>query len=236
MTTTKNRTDAEEVRDSPPTPIIIGIAGGTASGKSALADAIYRELGEDENVVYIHHEQYYKTVVVEKQPQEDHHPHECCRESKTKPLNFDHPDSLDTDLLIEHLQGLKKGMTVEVPHYDILQHKRIAWDKEFMQPKAFILLEGILLFSDPRLVNLIDVKVFVDVDADVRLFRRLDRDVNERGQTTMNVFKQYAETVGPMHEKFVEPSKRHADIIVQKGDNPMVVSMIINYLRVVSAK
>jgi len=151
--------------------------------------------------------------------------------SQRAQINFDHPQSLDTGLLVEHISSLKAGRSIEVPQYDFTIHSRLETTTT-LHPKPILLLEGILIFSDPRLASLLDLKVFVDAPADTRLMRRLQRDVTERARTMECVLRQYTETVGPMHDLFVEPSKRQADFIVNDGRNAHVLDMITNHLKV----
>ena len=193
-------------------PIVIGIAGGTGSGKTTLARKLYQHLGSGK-VAMINHDCYYK--------RHDEMPYEeRCK------LNYDHPDSFDTDLLIRHLKQLKAGKPVNVPVYDYTIHNRV--DKVTrVFPAPIIIVEGILIFADKDLCDLMDLKVFVDTDADVRILRRIKRDVNKRGRTLESVITQYLTTVKPMHEQFVEPSKRYADIIVPEGGkNAVAMDMI----------
>ena len=182
--------------------IIIGIAGGTGSGKTTLTARLRDHFGEDE-VSVINHDSYYK--------RHDELPYEeRCK------LNYDHPDSFDTALLVEHLQALRRGESVEVPVYNYAIHNRS--DKTVtVHPAPVIIVEGILIFASPELCELMDLKVFVDTDADVRILRRIVRDVKARGRTLDSVVTQYLTTVKPMHEQFVEPSKRKADLIVPEG-------------------
>lgn len=197
-------------------PIIIGIAGGTGSGKSTLADNIKKEFAH--NITMISHDYYYKA-----------HP-ELPFEERTK-LNYDHPDSIETSLLIEHLKELKKGNSIERPEYSFINHQRE--DKTVkVEPKKVIIVDGILIFENKELRDLMDIKIFVDTDADIRFIRRLLRDVQERGRTLDSVVTQYCTTVKPMHEQFVEPSKKHADIIVPEGGyNTVALNMIIEKIR-----
>ncbi len=197
-------------------PIIIGIAGGTGSGKSTLADNIKKEFAH--NITMISHDYYYKA-----------HP-ELPFEERTK-LNYDHPDSIETSLLIEHLKELKKGNSIERPEYSFINHQRE--DKTVkVEPKKVIIVDGILIFENKELRDLMDIKIFVDTDADIRFIRRLLRDVQERGRTLDSVVTQYCTTVKPMHEQFVEPSKKYADIIVPEGGyNTVALNMIIEKIR-----
>uniref|UniRef100_A0A7S2MBI1 Uridine kinase n=1 Tax=Helicotheca tamesis TaxID=374047 RepID=A0A7S2MBI1_9STRA len=202
-------------------PITIGIAGGSGSGKTTLAKAIYNELGQQENVTYLVHDDYYKDLT-----------HLSIEEREV--TNFDHPDSLDTDLLIEHVKDLKEGKTVDVPKYDFTTHNRTS-EVKVVESRPVILIEGILIFSDIRLVEQMDIKVYVDCDADMRLMRRIARDISVRGRTVDQVMKQYSKSVRPMHEEFVEPSKAAADVIVHttgiEDRTSVARAMITNYLK-----
>ena len=187
--------------------IIIGIAGGTGSGKTTLTQRLREHFGQNE-VSVINHDSYYKA--------HDELPYEeRCK------LNYDHPDSFDTPLLVEHLQQLRAGHPVDVPVYDYTIHNR---SKETVRvlPAPVIIVEGILIFASPELCEMMDLKVFVDTDADVRILRRIVRDVKKRGRTLDSVVTQYLTTVKPMHEQFVEPSKRKADLIVPEGGQNLV--------------
>lgn len=196
--------------------IIIGIAGGTGSGKTTLTRKLYEQFGESE-VSVINHDSYYK--------RHDELPYE-----ERSRLNYDHPDSFDTALLVYHLQQLKAGHSVEVPVYDYTIHNRS--DQTLtVQPAPVVIVEGILIFASPELCSLMDMKVFVDTDADVRILRRIVRDVKERGRTLDSVVNQYLTTVKPMHEQFVEPSKRKADLIIPEGgQNLVALDMLIKWV------
>lgn len=202
--------------------IIIGIAGGTGSGKTTLTERLREHFGENE-VSVINHDSYYKA--------HDELPYEeRCK------LNYDHPDSFDTPLLVEHLQQLRAGHSVDVPVYDYTIHNR---SKQTIRvnPAPVIIVEGILIFASPELCDLMDMKVFVDTDADVRILRRIVRDVKKRGRTLDSVVNQYLTTVKPMHEQFVEPSKRKADLIVPEGGQnlvalDMLIKWVANHLQV----
>lgn len=192
--------------------IVIGIAGGTGSGKTTVANAIVNTVGE-EHVAYIPHDAYYKDL-------NDLPPNQRSK------INYDHPNSLDTELMIAHIRVLKEGQGIELPIYDFTNHSRT--DETIpIKPNPVILVEGILIFSDPVLRDICDVKIFVDTDADIRLIRRIRRDITERGRTTESVLKQYEETVRPMHLEFVEPSKRYADIIIPEGGYNQVALDIV---------
>lgn len=193
--------------------LIIGIAGGTGSGKTTVANTILDQVG-GKNVSYIPHDAYYVDLA-------------NLPDNQRKQINFDHPDSLDTDLMIEHVISLKEGKSIDLPIYDFATHTRT--DKTItVHPKPIILVEGILIFTETRLRDLFDVKLFVDTDADVRLVRRIRRDITERGRTVENVLSQYENTVRPMHLEFVEPSKRYADVIIPEGGlNQVAMDMVI---------
>ena len=183
-------------------PFLIGIAGGTGSGKTTVARRIYDSLGLD-SAVFLDHDAYYKDLA-----------HLSFEERAA--VNFDHPDSLDNDLFIAHLQALLDRRPIDKPVYDFARHTR-APETVRVQPRDVILVDGILLFSEPRLRELFDLKIFVDTDADVRFIRRLGRDLQERGRALESVIDQYLTTVRPMHFEFVEPSKRYADVILPRG-------------------
>ena len=196
--------------------IVIGIAGGTASGKTTVAEKLYEAFGK--KAVILSHDYYYK--------QHD----ELTLEERNK-LNYDHPDSLDTALLVEHIRELKAGNSIMHPTYDFASHSRNSeWKRA--DSAEIIISEGILIFTNKELCDLCDVKLFVDADADVRFIRRLTRDVKERGRTMDSAIKQYLSTVKPMHEQFVEPSKVKADLIIpQGGHNEIAISMIIDGIK-----
>lgn len=193
--------------------LVIGIAGGTGSGKTTLAHLILERVGKD-RIAYLPHDAYYKDLSAL--------PH-----NQRAEVNFDHPDSLDTDLLIQHIQQLKESQPVELPIYDFKTHTRTS-ETQTVYPRQVIMVEGILLFTDRILRELLDVKIFVDTDADIRFIRRLERDIQERGRTTEMVVRQYLATVRPMHLEFVEPSKRYADVIVPEGGlNAVAMEMVV---------
>ncbi|MFQ5351356.1 MAG: uridine kinase [Thermoanaerobaculia bacterium] len=199
------------VQDHP--PVALGVAGGTGSGKTSVARAILDEVGR-ERIAFLAQDSYYRNIEWSSDEQLLHH-------------NFDHPDALDNELLIEHLAELKAGRPVEVPIYDFVRHVRTA-ETVHVDSRPVILLEGILLFVESGLRELLDLKVYVDTAADVRLMRRVNRDIEERGRTVEDVFRQYSETVRPMHLEFVEPSKRWADVIVPQGaSNRVALEMVI---------
>lgn len=193
--------------------MIIGIAGGTGSGKSTLARNISESFGS--RITVIRHDDYYKA-------HNDLSYDERCR------LNYDHPDAFDTPLLLSHLDALKRGETVECPVYDYKIHNRSEKTKK-IYPNPVILLDGILIFESEEILRRLDLKIFVDTDADVRIVRRIMRDVKRRGRTLESVVNQYLTTVKPMHDAFVEPSKKRADIVIPEGGrNPVAYGMIID--------
>ena len=190
--------------------IMIGIAGGTGSGKSTFTNRLKEYFGDDVTVIY--HDNYYKSR------------DDMTYEERTK-VNYDHPDSLETELLIEHLKMLKEGKSVECPIYDFTQHNRS--NKSYtIEPSKIFLIEGILIFSDEKLRNLFDIKVFVEADADERILRRIIRDVKERGRDLNNIMEQYLTTVKPMHALYVEPTKNTADIIINSGMNDVAFDIM----------
>ena len=194
-------------------PVALGVAGGTGSGKTTVARAILDAVGPH-RIAYLEQDSYYRDIEWESEDQLLHH-------------NFDHPDALDNGLLVEHLGALKEGRAVEVPIYDFVRHARTE-ETVRVDSRPVILLEGILLFVEPELRDLLDLKVYVDTAADVRLMRRVHRDIEERGRTVDDVFRQYVSTVRPMHLEFVEPSKRWADVIVPQGaSNRVALEMVI---------
>lgn len=193
--------------------LVIGVAGGSGSGKTTVANVVRERVGA-QRIAYLPHDAYYKDL--------SHLP-----PVQRSQVNFDHPDSLENELLIEHIQCLKRGESVELPIYDFTTHSRTEKTIQ-VEPKAVILVEGILIFAEPRLRPLFDVKIFVDTDADIRFIRRLQRDITERGRTTESVIEQYLKTVRPMHLEFVEPSKRYADVIIPEGGfNTVALDMVV---------
>ena len=197
--------------------ILIGIAGGTGSGKTTLADKLIENFGSDE-VSILRHDNYYKR-------------HDEMTYEERSLLNYDHPDAFDTELLYEHIKMLKAGQTIEMPVYDYTVHNR-SDEVVIVNPAPVIVLEGILIFAEPSLCELMDIKVFVDTDADVRILRRILRDVKERERSLDSVISQYLTTVKPMHEQFVEPSKRRADIIIPEGgQNVVALQMLIERVK-----
>ncbi len=197
--------------------ILIGIAGGSGSGKTTLADKLVECFGSDE-VSIIRHDNYYKR-------------HDQLTYEERSKLNYDHPDAFDTDLLCEQLKQLKEWHAIEMPVYDYSQHNR-SDQVIVVHPAPVLILEGILIFAEEELCRLMDIKVFVDTDADVRILRRILRDVKARGRSLDSVVTQYLTTVKPMHEQFVEPSKRRADVIIPDGGYNMVaLEMLIQRIR-----
>jgi uridine kinase len=194
-------------------PLVIGIAGGTGSGKTTVANVIIDRVGSN-HIALIPHDAYYKDL------------------AKLEPaqrvmINFDHPDSLDTSLMIEHLKQLREYKSVELPVYDFKTHMRTEQTLH-VDPQPVILVEGILILAEKGLRELFDVKIFVDTDADIRFIRRLERDIAERGRTSASVITQYLTTVRPMHMEFVEPSKRYADVIIPEGGlNTVAMDMVV---------
>lgn len=187
--------------------LIIGICGGTGSGKTTVANRILESVSASE-VVFIQQDSYYRNLT--DLPIDYRHI-----------ANFDHPDALDNDLLVNHVRRLKSGEAVELPVYDFKTHTRMN-ETQHVDPKPIVIVEGILIFADPRLLEQMDIKVFVDTPDDVRFIRRLRRDLAERGRTVESVIEQYIATVRPMHMQFVEPSKRHADVIIPEGGHNLV--------------
>ena len=195
--------------------IIIGVAGGTGSGKTTLTRRLKERFGDEMTV--ISHDNYYKA-------------HDDMTYEERSRLNYDHPDAFDTDLLVEHIKALRAGETVACPVYDFTQHNR-SKETLLIAPTGVIVVEGILIFADSKLRDLMDVKIFVVTDADVRILRRIVRDVKARGRTLDSVVTQYLTTVKPMHEQFVEPSKRKADLIVPEGGrNEVALDMLIKWV------
>ena len=199
------------------TPIILGIAGGTGSGKTTVANVILDRVGAG-RIVLLAHDAYYRDLRDLPRAQRDI-------------INFDHPDSLETELLVHHLEALRRGEAVEVPIYDFTTHARTNLTRH-VEPQLVILVEGILVFAERGLRELFDVKIFVDTDPDVRFIRRLQRDIEERGRTVASVIQQYQMTVRPMHLEFVEPSKRYADVIIPEGGlNTVAMDMVVARIR-----
>ena len=202
-------------------PIVIGVAGGSGSGKTTVVRRIIDSIGHDQ-VAVLDHDRYYRD-------------RNDLRLEERAALNYDHPDALETDLMVRHVIELKAGRPVEVPSYDFSRHARLS-STETVSPRRAIIVEGILVFADAPLRALMDIKIFVDTDSDTRFIRRLSRDVAERGRTMESVIEQYQSTVKPMHLEFVEPSKRYADVILpQGGHNTVAVEMLLSLIRSVTA-
>lgn len=198
-------------------PIVIGVAGGTGSGKTTVANQILQHVGA-EHITYIPHDAYYRD-------------HSHLPPHLRDQVNFDHPDSLETELLVEHLKELRSGRAVEIPIYDFTTHTREKQTRR-VKPAPVVLVEGILVFVEPELRDLFDVRLYVDTDADVRFIRRLRRDIEERGRNVESVCEQYLSTVRPMHLEFVEPSKRYADVIIPEGGfNEVAIEMVAARIR-----
>jgi len=203
-------------------PIVVGVAGGSGSGKTTVVRRIVDSLG-DAQVTVIEHDRYYRD-------------RNDLRFEERLALNYDHPDSLETDLLVRHVQELRHGQDVQAPVYDFARYVRQPATQLLAARKA-IIVEGILIYTDAALRKLLDIKVFVDTDDDTRFIRRLQRDINERGRTVQSVIDQYLSTVKPMHLEFVEPSKRYADIIVpQGGHNTVAIDMLLTLIRGLAAR
>lgn len=209
--------EMQELENGAPRVFAIGVAGGTGSGKTTVSRRIWEAVGR-ERIAYLQHDNYYKD-------QSHLSPEERAR------TNYDHPDSLETSLMVRHLRELRAGRPVDIPMYDFSVHTR---SKETLRisPAKVVLVEGILIFAEPALRELMDMRIFVDTDADIRFIRRLRRDMVERGRSLDSIVKQYMGTVRPMHMEFVEPSKRYADIIVpQGGDNRVAMEMIVSRIQ-----
>ena len=196
------------------TPVVIGIAGGTGSGKTTVAKAIYDKVGKD-RIEWISHDSYYRNF-------------DGLSAEERHKINFDHPDSLETELLVRHLDVLAKGSSVDVPLYDFTTHSRKA-ETQRVEPRKVLIVEGILILAEPELRRRLGIKLFVDTPADIRFMRRLMRDIVSRGRSLESVVEQYMTTVRPMHEEFVEPSKRYADLIIPEGgENQVALDAIIS--------
>lgn len=199
--------------------VVVGIAGGTGSGKTTFAHALAQRLGSDATVLT--HDNYYRA-------------HDDLTYEQRTHLNYDHPDAFETDLMVRHLAALKRGESVQVPVYDFTVHNR-SQKTTLAVPSRIILVEGILIFHWPELRDLMDIKVFVDADADVRILRRALRDMDERGRSLQSVIDQYLATVKPMHQQYVEPTKQFANIIVPGTDkSQLAVDMLANHLRLLA--
>lgn len=200
-----------------PRPVTIAVAGGTGSGKTTISNAILGRVGSH-NIAYLAHDAYYKDF-------------RHLNAEQRRALNFDHPDSLDTDLLRQHILELQAWNAVDVPIYDFTRDERTANTRR-VEPQSIILVEGILILAEAQLRPLFDVKIYVDTDADIRFIRRLKRDVAERGRTPESVIDQYLMYVRPMHQEFVEPSKRYADVIIPEGGfNTVAIDMVSDRVR-----
>jgi len=198
---------------SHPAPLVIGIAGGSGSGKTTVAQVILQRVGP-EQIAFLQHDAYYKDL-------------SGLPPVQRAEVNFDHPNSLESELLIRHIKQLRSGQAVDVPIYDFSTHSRTE-RTYIVQPRPVILVEGILIFAEKNLREMFDVKLFVDTDSDIRFIRRLQRDIAERGRTTDSVIHQYLTTVRPMHLEFVEPSKRYADVIIPEGGfNTAALDMVV---------
>ena len=194
-------------------PVVIGIAGGTGSGKTTVANVILKRVGKD-NIAYLPHDAYYRELGDLPQDQK-------------AAVNFDHPNSLESELMVAHIKQLKEGRSIELPIYDFSTHSRTGKTIR-VEPHRVIVVECILILAEPALRDIFDVKIFVDTDADIRFIRRLTRDITERGRTTEKVIHQYLTTVRPMHLEFVEPSKRYANVIIPEGGlNEVAMDMVI---------
>ena len=198
-------------------PLTIGIAGGTGSGKTTIANVILSRVGT-QYITYLPHDAYYKDL-------------QDLPIAQREIINFDHPDSLDTELMIEHIKQLKRWEPIKLPVYDFKTHTRTPRSLT-VQPQSVIIIEGILIFAEQALREQFDVKIFVDTDPDIRFIRRLQRDIAERGRTTDSVIEQYQNTVRPMHLEFVDPSKRYADVIIPEGGlNTVAMDMVVARLK-----
>jgi uridine kinase len=198
-------------------PLTIGVAGGTGSGKSTVSAALLERVGET-HIAYIPHDTYYRSLEDMPRTTQGH-------------ANFDHPDSLDTTLMIKNIRDLQAGQPTDLPIYDFRNHTRLDETRR-IDPQPIILVEGILIFVEPEVRQLLDIRIFVDTDADIRLIRRLRRDIVERGRTVDSVIDQYLESVRPMHLEFVEPTRRYADVIIPEGGhNNVAIDMIADRIR-----
>lgn len=198
-------------------PFVLGVAGGTGSGKTTVSNRIRDAVGA-EHIAYLQHDSYY-------------YDHSHLTPGARAQCNYDHPDSLDTPLMVRHLHALVGGLPVDAPLYDFATHTRMA-DTRRVTPAEIVLVEGILIFVEPELRQMMDMRIYVDTAADIRFIRRLRRDVEERGRSLDSIVKQYLSTVRPMHLEFVEPSKRHADVIIPEGGNNRVaMEMVVSRLR-----
>jgi len=199
----------------PDRPLFIGLAGGSGSGKTTIAEEVVDRL--EGRVALLHHDAYYRNMV------------ELTFEERTR-VNYDHPSSLETELLVKHLESLRSGIAIEHPVYDFANHLRSP-EPVRVEPARVVVVEGILVLSDAQLRSELDLKIFVDTDPDLRLARRLERDISERGRSVESVITQYFATVRPMHLEFVEPSRRYADLIIPEGYNPAAVATVVELIR-----
>jgi len=196
-------------------PLFIGLAGGSGSGKTTIAEEVVDRL--EGRVALLHHDAYYRNMV------------ELTFEERTR-VNYDHPNSLETELLVKHLESIRSGVAIEHPVYDFAHHLRSS-ETVRVEPARVVVVEGILVLSDAQLRSELDLKIFVDTDPDLRLARRLERDISERGRSVESVINQYFATVRPMHLEFVEPSRRYADLIIPEGYNPAAVATVVELIR-----
>ena len=205
--------------EAPSRPVLLGVAGGSGSGKTTVVRAIVEALAPEE-VSVVHHDSYYRDL-------------EDFAEDERARVNFDHPDALETGLLVRHLRELLEGRSVRVPVYDFTTHSRTG-ETRIVEPTDVIIVDGILVLAEPELRRLLDIRVFVDTAPDIRFIRRMERDIRERGRSLESVVEQYTGTVRPMHLEFVDPSKRHADVIVPRGGhNQVAVDMLVTKVRAV---
>jgi uridine kinase len=212
-----SRHDDKQLQYERMPPVVIGVAGGSGSGKTTVVRRIVETLG-DGRVAVLEHDRYYRD-------------RNDLRLEERASLNYDHPDSLETDLMVRHVLALRNGESIDAPRYDFTRHARMP-ASQTIAPAHALIVEGILLYTDSELRKLMDVKVFVDTDDDTRFIRRLQRDISERGRTVQSVIDQYLSTVKPMHLEFVEPSKRYADIIVPLGGhNAVAIDMLLTLIR-----
>jgi uridine kinase len=204
------------------TPFIIGVAGGSGSGKTTVSNHIQAAVGAGE-IVYLQHDSYYRDL--------SHLPF-----AERLQVNYDHPDSLETSLLVEHLILLRNGYAIKAPRYDFTTYSRRP-ETQLVKPARIVVVEGILIFAEKSLRERMDMRIFVDADADLRFIRRLSRDINERGRTLDSVVHQYLDTVRPMHLEFVEPSKRYAHVIIPEGgENRVAMAMIVSRVQAILAQ
>ena len=204
-------------QQSSQSPLIVGVAGGSGSGKTTVVSSICEKIGED-NLVLLQHDSYYRDL-------------SHIEFSERSKHNFDHPASLETELLIRHINALKQNYSIDMPIYDFKHHIRKETSVS-ISPRSIILVDGILIFAEPELRDLMDIKIFVDTDDDIRLLRRLQRDISERGRDLESVIRQYQQFVRPMHLEFVEPSKRYADVIIPRGGkNKVALDMVLAMIK-----